>query len=494
MKRVLIICLLIALIKSEDEYTDENIMFLKGSLLNSSIYMKEHSVKDNAAIFVGGGKVGKSTLLNYLIGNELKAISERGRPISLRRADNTSEGPIIGGGSVSNTTVPRKYNSKEFANLSLWDTPGFSDNRGEIQDIINAFYIYQLIKNVDYLKVVLLFEYSELVNNSINIFIQVINSLETLLGSEYQDFFESVTVIFSKVSPDEDDDYFGFIDYFITSQVLPQKSILHLNNFTVNFLEFLKDHRDHIGFFKRANRDGPVNSSDIDVNIISAIKKSSRVIGSCLLDLHPSISALSKNWLYKAANILQSQVEYINLLNNTKPYIENLSKKISELAKNRNLVELRAIKRSLRNVISIFNRIYKTTDFEETIKLYKTVDDSIKEIIDSNKLLLKIDLLLFVDKLLERETNKQILMSLHTILLPTQDVLNNCICQIENFLGETERRNCIDELDISKARTKRSLDEKKNEIEALNNKSTINNLWGIVKQITDDINQLELTL
>lgn len=494
MRRVFITCLLlITLVKGECSDDENDIKKLKDILIESNVYIKKHSVKDNAAIIIGQARVGKSTLLNYLINNKL--MSEKiGKftPISLIRAENKSEGPDIGGGGISKTKIPQKFTSSKFPHLSLWDTPGFDDNRGCVQDISNTFYIYQLIKNVDYLKVVLLLDYSDIASGTDTYFHKGINNLENLLGSSYQQFFPSVTVIFSKAPNIENLDYMSAVKLYITERILPEKTELKLNNFTVNFLEFLVNNTDRIGFFKRAPNVGKIiTANDIDVNIIPAIRKSKRVLRRCLLDLNLSISDSSKIWLYKFFDKLVLEVDFVALTEKIIEIVKKQSEAVKESFKGRDSTKLKNLKRTLEGIYSIFQKVYTESNFEENIKLFKDVDHSINEFIESNQMLSKIDCIMFIDKLLGKETNRQILTALHSVIDAAKNYMKAYVCKIGNELDNTSN-NCIGEFQESKKRSKRNLKERMHDIEKLSNNGSITNLWSIIKNGTDDINKIEL--
>lgn len=127
-----------------NNYTMQELMSLGDN--NSSV-----SQGQDIVIFLGNTKAGKSTLINYLIGNKLTAVRENHKTI-IQKTDANAAGPIIGSGSVSETSIPEEWHS-DLIKGEIWDCPGFGDNRSLkdedneaiAKDIINAFYIKKLL-------------------------------------------------------------------------------------------------------------------------------------------------------------------------------------------------------------------------------------------------------------------------------------------------------------------------------------------------------------
>jgi GTPase Era involved in 16S rRNA processing len=55
----------------------------------------------------------------------------------------------------SEALVPNCYVDVS-SNKVYWDCPGFKENRGGIQEIVNSFYIRELFKNLKNIKIVML--------------------------------------------------------------------------------------------------------------------------------------------------------------------------------------------------------------------------------------------------------------------------------------------------------------------------------------------------
>ncbi|KAF0530318.1 50S ribosome-binding GTPase [Gigaspora margarita] len=103
------------------------------------------SQQEKAIIIIGDTGEGKSTLLNYLTGVPLFSRDDDFGDYIIYTE--TSDGIDINDRSISQTTLP-------LCRGIYWDCPGFGDTRGPVQNIINAYSIYKLVKNTKKLKVV----------------------------------------------------------------------------------------------------------------------------------------------------------------------------------------------------------------------------------------------------------------------------------------------------------------------------------------------------
>ncbi|XP_043478193.1 uncharacterized protein LOC122508738 [Leptopilina heterotoma] len=173
MIRLAIIFFLLFIIESESfQFNLEELNKLRQLFNDSDRRMEEatRGQRKNAAIVIGNGRGGKSTLINYIMGNELEA----NRPhtfenIKITKANNNIKGPEIGAGSLSTTTIPTKWSSTrpELQNLDIWDTAGFADNRGVMQDFNNSFHLYHLTRKVENLKLILVISFNEIINDNV---------------------------------------------------------------------------------------------------------------------------------------------------------------------------------------------------------------------------------------------------------------------------------------------------------------------------------------
>lgn len=137
----------------------------------------------SAVLFLGNSGAGKTTLINYLIGNELVVIKKGFPPKKVLDVKTPVNGLEIGHAIESKTTLPNfwkfEHEGKKYA---LWDCPGFGDNRGAVQDISNAYYIKMLFEKYSNLKIILTIPESSLsVNNGrAEGFLKLVKNFSTL--------------------------------------------------------------------------------------------------------------------------------------------------------------------------------------------------------------------------------------------------------------------------------------------------------------------------
>lgn len=443
LRNSLILLALISIVNSyKDTFSESDLQQLKTALHESAKYMKREVKDEHVAICIGATRAGKSTLINYLIGNQLKAVRlSRVQPVTIIKVDDKSIGPEIGSGSTSKTTIPTKWTSKTLPNLAIWDAPGFDDNRGAIQDITNAFYLYQLVQNVKSLKIILAVDINDILHDNIQPFLTVLRAVESLLGSKMKAYFSSVSVIFTKV-PDSLDGVpvdMEFINEKLSYQFL-SSSDMKLSQVSIDFVRFLIKNNNHIAFFKRASL-GDVTSA-IDVNIFPVIVNSGSIQKNTLQELRPSISDSSKLCLFNAREKLLSVSSFadlekvVNAVCQGKiqsvenfPYNSETENKIKSL--NKELVEMQN---------RLFDAILHENDFYKKMEILETINAGIKKKIDEHNLLEKIKLMEFVDKLLDMEESQQLAFSLQGVLLSSLSRVKEAISSTLVKLGEISQQ------------------------------------------------------
>ncbi|KAF2885423.1 hypothetical protein ILUMI_20768 [Ignelater luminosus] len=228
---------------------------------------KELIKSKDVTIFLGNTRNGKSTLVNYLLDNKLIAWEERRKIFKIRMDDDNCEGPEIGQGSLSCTTIPGVYAMPGNAENVIVDCPGFEDNRGVVQDIMNALCISQ-IKTARTVKFVLVFDINDITNDNIGNFICTLQQTQNLVRN-FDELKNSFCVIFMKDFRDysQDDIVELFMNKVLNVEELDMDKTL-VRNFVQN--------KKLIGIFRMPEQAGEV-SSDVDVNVKGAIKECHQV-------------------------------------------------------------------------------------------------------------------------------------------------------------------------------------------------------------------------
>ncbi|XP_043465182.1 uncharacterized protein LOC122500350 [Leptopilina heterotoma] len=462
LKIILILCALISVVKGNNDcLSQKDLKVLEETFHSASAYMKREVKEEDIVLCIGATRAGKSTLVNYLIDNKLKAERiNKYTSIKISKVDNESPGPEIGFGSTSKTTIPKRWSSKKLPQIAIWDAPGFDDNRGAIQDITNAFYLHQLIQNVKSMKIILTIDINDILHDNIKPFLLVLSAVENLLGDKMKPYFTSISVIFTKV-PNKIEDIpldMEFINEKLFSQFL-SNSEMDISKISKEFIQFLIKNNNRIAFFKRPEEIGPITSA-IDVNIFPVIENSQRIDKYSLKEISPSISEQSRICLYKVRETLYSlksleelQNDFIADMDNTAKVVNNFNGAIKfETFVRDVLSSLIGYEKKLNIAI-----IYSQT-FPEKLKAYGNVHRELSRKLDELKIIEKYNLMKFVDKLLNLNESKQFEFAIQAVLRSSllrvketenivRKMLNSIIQKKYEIQRIEERRRQQEELD-----------------------------------------------
>lgn len=446
-KWIIFLATLNSVFADENKPSIEDIKHLENALHDALKQMKQEAKYEDIAICIGLTRSGKSTLINYLIGNEL--IGERVsifKPVVIKKADN-SPGPEIGIGSTSETMIPTGWLSKNFPHLAVWDAPGFDDNRGSIQDITNAFYIYQLLQNVKSLKIILVVDFNDILNDNIKPFLTVLSSVENLLKNNMKNSYSSMALIFTKV-PDYINTMpidFNFINYLLREQILNTNIQMSVNS--KNFVQFLIENNQNIGLFKRAKL-GPITAEMIDNGIFTAIEKTSTLNEQLLRNVYPSISESSTIFLFQSREKLSSMEIFVNLQTIVRNVLEE-KLVIYENINNDSLLKAK-LNEKFQELTTIRQRINEALNpsimFTSKIEHLQKIDIQIENFITDNNLVEKSNLMQFVDKLLDLKESNQFSINLEGLLSSANSKVAELISTIQLKLGEITEQEYRDQL------------------------------------------------
>lgn len=412
---------------------------LKDAINQATSIMEMEAKYEDIIICIGLPRAGKSTLINYLIGNKL--IGERnfqGSPITISKMDD-SPGPAIGSGSTSRTTFPTRWISKHFPGMSLWDAPGFDDNRGPVQDITNSIYIYHLLQKVKSLKMVLVIDINDILHDNIKPFLSVLNAVENIFRDEMNYYFRSISVIFTKV-PDNLNNVpvnMEFIKEILREKILSAGELSMSDN-SKDFVRFLIWNERHIGFFKRPGV-GLV-TSDVEVNIFGAIENAKSAKKNVLTQINPSIADSSMLYLYEAREELLSTSSFMRLqsiLHDVLDFKTNKVKLIQKASDSSLISNLVSINEDLNSVkLKIYETFNITLSFHQKVGILQSIDPAIESLINKENLIEKAKLMEIVDKLLELKESDVFVINLEGILETALAKVNEAMINISLKLGE----------------------------------------------------------
>ena len=429
-----------------DESQLEKLKCLEKDLQEATERSKKCVKYEDAAIFIGLTRSGKSSLLNYLIGTKLQGyVVFKGRPVSIIKEDSKSSGPAIGIGSSSKTVYPTRWTSQKYPGLALWDAPGFDDNRGEVQDITNAFYICELFKNIKSAKIVLVSDINDIAGDNIKPFLSLFNSVEQILNEKMRACFPGIAIIFSKV-PDKLNDVpvdKDFINDHFDHQCLrggeDEGEKIQISESVKDLIKHLKKNNKQIGFFRKATF-GEVTDA-IDGGIFNALKDTASIDEKILKQVSPSIAPTSELFLFQGRQQLycrQSFNELQNLIERvfTQTWHDFEIKTIRNVSQNE-LLQLSQELSSTKN--KLVNAVYSKQSFEEKLKVIGMVDNSVEKHINDHNMLQRANLLQFSDRLLRLKESDEHDFSLQGVMVTALTIIERILVNIQLKLSEISK-------------------------------------------------------
>lgn len=214
---------------------------------------------------LGNTRSGKSTLVNYLLGTPLMGV-QSGRMEFRIKKKGESNGPSIGQGSLSHTTIPQVYRVPGQENMAFVDPPGFEDNRGVVQDILNALCINQ-IKYARSIKFVLVSDIVDITADCIRNFTSSLQHIQNLI-SNFDCLQRSFCLILTK---DWNNHTHEEIVTILTNKILN----VDINMDKILVTKFTQN-KDSIGLFRQPDTAGDISSA-LDYYASNAISKSTYI-------------------------------------------------------------------------------------------------------------------------------------------------------------------------------------------------------------------------
>ncbi|XP_043468776.1 uncharacterized protein LOC122502679 [Leptopilina heterotoma] len=455
------------------------------SLLEVNLYMSRQIMENDSAIFFGNTKSGRSTLINYIMGNELIGVRQSiYNPIEII-ARNESIGPKIGRGSLTETSIPSSWTSKLLPNLTLWDTPPFDDNRGAVRDITNSFYLYNLVRKVKSLKIILVVDINDITQDNTQQFMSLITSVETLFGNGFKNYFNSTTVIFTKVPTTTYDDQpidNEYINYHLQNHLLLDTG-LKWSEVLKRFIEFIIHNKDRVALFKKLNHPDNV-TKDIDDNIFPAIRNSESINSSSLQNVRPRISAASMLELFKTKQTLQTRLIVegtekllLKKLKNTMDVLDKLNNKID---KN----NITAIKTNLtEDLIKLTESLTYENNITKKVDSFIAIDSDLN-VTEKENLKRNVELIQKVADLLNVTISKALEFTVDSYLLTLSLKYQAAISLVDVKLGIISEQEFLDRKkeEDKLAQNISIAKEQLNELDNTNNKS----VWDIIIENISD--------
>ncbi|XP_043473523.1 uncharacterized protein LOC122505769 [Leptopilina heterotoma] len=445
MIRIAIILLLIPLMKSEKCLLNgSDISTLENSFNTATDYMKKSAIHGESLICIGTSRAGKSTFINYLIGNKLRSVRfSRFGEFKIIKADNESSGPEIGIGPTSKTKIPTKWTSIKLPNLTIWDTPGFEDNRGIIQEITNSMYFYNLMKNVNLPKFILIINFGDIHHDSNTPLLRDLNILEQFFGDKFKHFFSRITVIFSKVPFKL---YNNEVNITVIQRMLNAKVVIIreiLSNVLKKFVDFLLRCRDRIAIFRLANTTSNIGY-EFGLNIFQSIINSENVQGNSVQNVGQSISDTTKYCFLQYINGHTSFQKLYELWTSLQIKLVEKITIFINLTKNGDKNTTETMIKNLTNIYVLLNssRIDEN-DIFKNLELLQTVEVNLMEKIEESDTIKKIEFNIFASNLLTLNENEEFNLIMKMIIMSMREKIKASISEISNFQSLIQEKKKI---------------------------------------------------
>nr|CAG8539249.1 1477_t:CDS:2 [Entrophospora candida] len=259
--------------------------------INEKIPLQQEEV----VIIIGDTGEGKSSLLNYLA--EVPLFGKKGKGFGrfVIYTESPLEGSEITDGCISKTSLPSGW--KEY-----WDCPGFGDTRGEVQDIVNAYSIYKLIKSAKKVKVLITVSEATIKMSRNKSFLDLICNIgEIFKNTDKDKLVQGLCLVVTK-NETLNLEKMRYVLHEICKEQNGQKNFSETQG---KILDFLSSSESQIVFFNTPKKEGLISYEDRS-QILEGIKNISYLEKS-----EPSISfqSGSKNYIGDLVNKLNDDIE-----------------------------------------------------------------------------------------------------------------------------------------------------------------------------------------
>lgn len=382
----------------------------------------------NITILMGNSKSGKSTIVNALIGNKLTSIFDKMRGYVLRRVDGNdpSKGPVIGvKAGKAETSVPSAWCPfSELQSLKtdlLIDVPGFDDNRGAAQDIANALYISQILKNARSVKIILISDVNDIAHDNPKHFVDLIAKVHTIFSGSIN-IINSTSIVFSKCETKHVDNITAYIEEMANnSHIKIGKELLQ------HFLDAATSY----GKFEKPNKEGPIELSKMES--IAQVICNTRPVSLSENTISAGISSDSQVFLHQALSQFTDPGKIESFANSIKALCDKQIKECKDAISANNLEAIRTTKDLLITLQKSSPQPMSSIDLEQiSEERCLKICQSLAEL-DTNKSINPtlasslIQLVFFVDNILKTHGTFYLLNSINNILFYIDSQVSNCI-------------------------------------------------------------------
>ncbi len=276
---------------------------------------------ENAFLVLGNTKSGKSTLVNYLIGNTLIPLRHKHKLLIQHEGD----GPEIGLSFSSCTELPTRWNSPVLGG-TIWDFPGWRDTRGSMREVIAISGIKEILHKFGSVRFILVSDSSDLHYDRADNFLSLLHFADNLSLPDIAGWLNGLSVIFTKP---KNLGYFEITTSTVIEllhEMILSESVLIGHNKTI--IEFFLQHPERIGLFGCKEDDSGSVLEIIDENVQGAISHSVPIPTEYFRSWHPLLSSQARVFAIKCLVKLSHIPEFDTFLSKLERYYQSLLDRI----------------------------------------------------------------------------------------------------------------------------------------------------------------------
>ncbi|XP_065643226.1 uncharacterized protein LOC136074979 [Hydra vulgaris] len=461
----------------------EVVQQIENAILDADALLKAKVKHEDISIVLGTTKSGKSTLINFLIGNGLVAVKLKLGKTFLVKKDGKTVGPEIGIEAVSVTTLPTKWvvgNESCINGLILWDAPGFSDSRGEVQDITNSFYIKTLLRGVKSAKIVLVTDFSELYNDNVSSFVSLLESVRRIFNEDISSAFQSLVLIFNKTPSDCDGDTVNieFLCELLTEKIL--RSASNIDKSCRSIVSSLIEYPERIGIFRKAVLGLGVER--LNAGIEDAINSATPLLTEFLQKVSPSVSEKSQIFLLRQKLLLAGMPDIDVLLNGLEKKYRTISHCFKNEVASADKETLELIKNEIQRKLGEIQTIVANkgeTLTQMLVKLQVIDKEGAGKAIAVLNLMNKATIIQHIDDILKLKESEEFRLKIEKIAVVVIKNLENVLIEITEKQGQINEQEAAsriaaieDEFNRKISKYEKTIDKLKSE----NEEKVINDL------------------
>ena len=332
-------------------FENENINFdeLEELFKKSSNQMLKIKGKD-LVLVVGNTGSGKSTVINYLLGNQMVKQIHKGKRVFKGTTQDETMYPKIGLSNLSETLYSSIYHDHK-SNIYWCDCPGFGENRGITEEILAEMNLEIAIKLANSIKAIVIVINSHELDVKKGVALSQLNQKIFNIVKNFDEVIQSVLFVFTKI--DENDmtreDLIEQIEQKIEDQaVLKQKSKSSWNlndseenNNTIEkymcMLKLMSENKDKFFIINYSN-------NDVRLNLIQHVSKLTQSLSQeyfkfdTINDLRLKFNQFVFKVSHEGTCLIESRNDLKKFIVHSKNEVQRLNERVAFYANELNMI------------------------------------------------------------------------------------------------------------------------------------------------------------